>query len=181
MNYQKHYDALIDRARNREQTGYTEKHHVVPRCLNGTDDDANLVRLTASEHFVAHQLLVKIYPDNHKLVYALNAMLRCGPGQHRTNKRYSWIKRTLAHTYSQRVPWNKGIKTAPRSAETKEKISKSNIKAGRRPPSQAGKIMSEEQKNNIRLSRTPEKEKVRVEKYRATCALRKQLKEAYNG
>lgn len=76
MNYQRIHDAIIDRARNRTLTGYVEKHHVIPRCLGGTDKSANLVELTAREHFVVHKLLVEIYPDEHKLVYAYWMMSR---------------------------------------------------------------------------------------------------------
>lgn len=54
---------------------YTEKHHIVPRCMNGTNSDENLVVLTAKEHFVAHHLLCKIYPKHPKLWFAFNAMI----------------------------------------------------------------------------------------------------------
>ena len=62
MNYKKIYNALIERAQNRIIDGYAEKHHIIPRCMNGTDDKENIVELTPEEHFVAHQLLVKILP-----------------------------------------------------------------------------------------------------------------------
>ena len=70
MNYQRIHDAIIDRARTRMLQGYYEWHHVIPRCLGGTDDKSNLVELTAREHFIVHKLLCKIYPNEHKLVYA---------------------------------------------------------------------------------------------------------------
>jgi hypothetical protein len=74
MDYKKHYDLLIERAITRLLEGYGEKHHIVPRCMGGTDDATNLVVLTAEEHYVAHQLLIKIYPDNHKLIFAAHRM-----------------------------------------------------------------------------------------------------------
>ena len=62
MNYQRHYDALIQKALNRSKPeGYTEKHHIVPRSMGGSDDPANLVVLTAREHCMAHVLLAKIH------------------------------------------------------------------------------------------------------------------------
>jgi len=76
MNYQRIHDAIIDRARNRTLQGYRERHHVIPRCLSGTDKSANLVELTAREHFVVHKLLVEIYPNEPKLVYAYWMMSR---------------------------------------------------------------------------------------------------------
>lgn len=41
--------------------GYSEVHHIIPRSEGGLDDDDNLVRLTAREHYIAHKLL---YLDN---------------------------------------------------------------------------------------------------------------------
>jgi hypothetical protein len=76
MNYIKHYNALIERAKNRNLSIYTEKHHIVPKCLNGTDDKSNLVNLTPEEHYVAHQLLIKIYPNHPGLIWA--ALTMCG-------------------------------------------------------------------------------------------------------
>lgn len=60
MNYKKHYDILIERARLRvKPDGYSERHHIVPRCLGGSNESSNLVYLTAREHYVAHLLLAK--------------------------------------------------------------------------------------------------------------------------
>jgi hypothetical protein len=56
------YDRLIRRAVERGvPVGYAEKHHIVPRSLGGGDDPANLVLLTAREHFLAHWMLFKIH------------------------------------------------------------------------------------------------------------------------
>ena len=74
MNYTKIYNSLIEKAQNRELSGYKEVHHITPRCLGGSDDKSNLVALTAREHFIAHKLLTKIYPDNPKLYYAFGCM-----------------------------------------------------------------------------------------------------------
>ena len=67
---------MIERARNRTVEGYTEKHHILPRCMGGNDTKENLARLTAREHFIAHRLLTKIYPENNRLQYALYAMCK---------------------------------------------------------------------------------------------------------
>jgi len=94
MNYSLLYNRLISRAKNRSLTSYTEKHHIIPRCLGGTDDKDNLVELTPEEHYLAHQLLIKIHPNNPKLVYAAWRMTH-GNKQYmaRNNKMYGWIKR----------------------------------------------------------------------------------------
>jgi hypothetical protein len=69
---------------------YTENHHIRPRCLNGSEDDYNKVRLFAREHFIAHFLLVKIYPNNDKLFFAFHMM--CNFNGNINNKSYEWAK-----------------------------------------------------------------------------------------
>lgn len=89
MDYVKHYEALIEKAQSRaEMSGYTEKHHIVPRCIGGSDDKENLIDLTAEEHYVAHLLLAKIHGG--KLWFAANMMAN------RNNKSYAWIKKKFA-------------------------------------------------------------------------------------
>jgi hypothetical protein len=75
MNYTKIYNSLVERAKNRKLTTYKEKHHIIPKCMGGSNKKENLVELTAREHYIAHLLLVKIYPNNSKLKYAMWAMI----------------------------------------------------------------------------------------------------------
>lgn len=96
MNYLYHYNALVSRAQNRQLDIYTESHHIVPRCMGGLDDPANLVNLTPEEHYVAHQLLVKIYSTNHKLVNAAVMMSLNAKGKRPNNKLYGWLRRRLS-------------------------------------------------------------------------------------
>lgn len=129
MNYAKIYNNLIGRAKNRVLSGYVERHHIIPRCMGGGDDISNLVALTAEEHFIAHQLLVKMYPSNYKLVYACNFM-RAGSKNmpdRINNKMYGWIKKKLSAIRKQ----NSGVK-APNygkthSIEAREKMRQARI------------------------------------------------------
>lgn len=77
MNYTKLYNNIIKNAisnnRKKSKEIYYEKHHIFPECLGGTNDNSNLVFLTAKEHFVCHHLLTKIY-NNDKLHFAFWAM-----------------------------------------------------------------------------------------------------------
>lgn len=116
MNYKKHYDMLIARSPtlkfNGEKKGaplwnkrdniYREGHRIVPGCMGGVYTCDNVVYLTAAEHFVAHQLLVKIYPKNMKLVNALRAMITVANGQVRNNKLYGWIRELVTIAQSQK-------------------------------------------------------------------------------
>ncbi len=93
MNYKAHYDKLIERGQYTMIHGYRERHHIIPKCLGGTDDEDNLVYLTAEEHYVAHQLLVKMHPNNRKLIYAAK-MMTIGNKTHgrKGNKLYGWLR-----------------------------------------------------------------------------------------
>lgn len=92
MDYFEIYDRLINRAKNRVLTDYFEKHHVVPKCQGGSDSPHNLVNLTPEEHYVAHQLLAKMHPENHPLLKAAQMMIPNRP----SNKLYGWIRRRYA-------------------------------------------------------------------------------------
>lgn len=73
--------------------GYTESHHIIPKCLGGTDDHENLVRLTPEEHYLAHQLLVKMHPGHLGLAYAAMRMTHNNGRNKRSNKLYGWLRR----------------------------------------------------------------------------------------
>jgi hypothetical protein len=53
---------------------YYEKHHINPKCLGGNDSKENLVLLTAKEHFLAHRILYKIYPNDKNIVLSFWGM-----------------------------------------------------------------------------------------------------------
>lgn len=75
MNYDKIYNMLTENKQHRKKNSgaYYERHHIVPRCMGGTNEKSNLVLLTCREHFLAHWLLVKMYPKNFKLICAWNS------------------------------------------------------------------------------------------------------------
>ena len=95
MNYKKIYDQIIDRGRTRIPEGYVEKHHIIPRCLGGTDNKTNLVALTPEEHFLAHVLLVKIHPESKSLISAVYQMTRGHKGK-RNRRMYGWLRRRFS-------------------------------------------------------------------------------------
>lgn len=73
MTYHEFINGILS-SRSNVKFEHSERHHIVPRCLGGKDDDSNLVYLTYQEHFIAHKLLVVENPDNPKLLYALFRM-----------------------------------------------------------------------------------------------------------
>ena len=75
----KTYDEFINNilnTRGRFACGdeYHERHHIIPKCMDGTNDEENLIDLFPKEHFEAHKLLVDLYPDNEKIIFAYTCM-----------------------------------------------------------------------------------------------------------
>lgn len=76
--YSRWYEALVTKAQNRTIEGYVESHHIIPRSFGGNDSKANLVKLTAREHYIAHALLWKmkfagVYGS--KMAFAFNTFI----------------------------------------------------------------------------------------------------------
>lgn len=122
----------MNRAIDRKVEGYTETHHVTPRCMGGDNSKTNLVELYPEEHYTAHQLLVKIYPKNYSLVYAAIAMSMSNTFVKRiNNKLYGWLRRRFSdsqkgdknHRYGKK-PHNFGIHL---SQEKKDHLSRINM------------------------------------------------------
>lgn len=95
MNYQRIYDSIIYNAKHLEldrkqqkklKLNYFERHHIIPKCMNGDNSKDNLVLLTAKEHYICHRLLCKIYPGNFLLQ---NALLRMCSSKSNGQFRYS--------------------------------------------------------------------------------------------
>lgn len=60
--------------------GVTECHHIIPRCLGGTDEEDNLIHLYPKDHFEAHRLLWLENPENVSLQYAFWMMINTREG-----------------------------------------------------------------------------------------------------
>lgn len=137
MNYEKHYNLLIERARNRNLgTTYTEKHHVVPKCMGGNNSKSNLARLTPEEHYVAHQLLCKMFPHHSGLAHAAQLMTSHQTDNRSKNKLYGWLRKRMSLDSSkQRKAWfenndhPKGFLGKKHSDETRAQIARSTKEA----------------------------------------------------
>jgi len=101
--YTRWYNNITEQAKSRTLDCYTEKHHVIPRSLGGTDDASNLVNLTAREHFICHWLLTKMHAGDArgKMINALYLM----QGKNKYQDRYinSKVYATLREEYAQYI------------------------------------------------------------------------------
>ena len=129
--YKKWYDSIVVRAKTRKLECYIERHHILPRCLGGTDDVDNIAELTAREHFICHRLLSKFVIGTFykkKMLNAIGKFVQCNSNQHRnlTSKQYEIARAAIAEANSNREytdgmrdkmrkaaigrdPWNKGL------------------------------------------------------------------------
>jgi len=78
MDHQRIYNQIIDRAvaRTLPAEVYVERHHIVPRCVGGSNDASNIVSLTGREHFLCHWLLCRANPKNKRLAIAFDWMTK---------------------------------------------------------------------------------------------------------
>lgn len=118
MDYSKIYIELMERSFGRNIDGYVERHHIVPKCMGGDNHPRNIAILTPEEHFLAHQLLVKIYPKHYKLAFALHNM--CIGNNRRDQKRnnnklYGWHKKRVSQAQSKKDTTYLKIKTGEKN------------------------------------------------------------------
>ena len=118
MNVENVYNRIIERAlkddRKKGCGVYYEKHHILPRCIGGTNDKSNLVLLTAKEHYICHRLLTLMHPTNKKIAFAFWNMCRFNTDWHDrysvSANGYAYAREHLSKTYKGKTAWNKGIK-----------------------------------------------------------------------
>ena len=132
--YTRWYYNIIQRAQAREISGYTERHHIIPKSLGGSNDKVNLVDLTAREHFVCHWLLTKMVSGHfrYKMWNAFSAMLywhnHLQQRETVTPRKYEIIKDQISKAKSAKFAGeNNPMYGKTHSAESRAKISKTHL------------------------------------------------------
>lgn len=160
MQHQKVYNEIIEKAKveNRikesyykrktnKNLPYYEEHHIIPRCMNGTDDKENLVLLTAKEHFVCHKLLTYIYPHNSKIACAFHFMVYC-----RNDKAKEYKMSSRNYAYAREL-----ISISRRSVSDEAKNNMRHPRGKQKNPrikgSMSGKHHSEDTKNLMSIAK----------------------------
>ena len=138
MTYDKFIQNILNtRGRFACLDGYHERHHIIPKCMNGSNSKDNLIDLYAREHFIAHKLLAEENPQNYQLKYAYWNMCQCtgrdgqnkyiptpeeyeearifcheamsGENHPMYGKHYSEeVKKRMSESHKGQVPYNKG-------------------------------------------------------------------------
>lgn len=68
------YQEFIEECKQKTYNELTECHHIIPRCMGGTEAEENQVKLSLGDHWEAHRLLAEENPDDKKLVYIFTRM-----------------------------------------------------------------------------------------------------------
>lgn len=89
MNYLRIYNQIIEKRKIEKPVGYKERHHIIPRCLNGSNEESNLIDLTAREHYICHLLLVKAYKNTNNYYKLLNAFLMMNCKNNKQSRYYN--------------------------------------------------------------------------------------------
>lgn len=159
------YMAIINRAKCRiDVIGYSEKHHIVPQSLGGSNKKENLVNLSAREHFICHWLLTKCVSVNvEKTKYALwlmmNAKNKHQGQRYKLNSHiYQKLKEQLARTFSKQQAGRSLLEETKRkiSETRKRKIAEGSLKVNENKEkykalaeNKKGKRLSQETKQKI--------------------------------
>lgn len=167
MNYLKIYNYICERGNTERNLQYIERHHIIPKCLGGDDSEYNLCALTAKEHYLAHYLLTKIYPDNIKLLYAFGMMKTVNKFQNRNwnSNQYSKMKNAYSNAMKVNNPmFNEEVKL--KSLKTRRERYESGELLPRKLSEKEKKDISERMKGDNNPTRKyPEKHNFKNNKY----------------
>lgn len=173
MNYIKTYNKLIIKAklesRKKSNGVYYEAHHIQPKSFGGKGDGRNtvhpnIVLLTPKEHYIAHLLLVAIYPNSPAMHKALWNMcnvkkdLRFKPSAKTYCKiRTEYIKNTKGsnnHFFGKTHSDKSKLKIGQASLNRKTFLGKKHTEETKQKIAECrkGKLLSKETKSKISLS-----------------------------
>lgn len=102
--YTRWYYAIVKQRGYKDWRRKGEVHHIIPKCLGGSDDRSNLVKLNGHDHAWCHWLLTKMTEGEakSKMVYAFNMMGVYGEHMDRPK---SWA---IVRAYEKnRLEWSK--------------------------------------------------------------------------
>ena len=112
------YNSFIENRKTNQPLKNYEIHHIIPRCMGGSDDEYNLIKLSYRDHYLAHYYLAKEYPEVKGLRFAYVLMSNrkgghfCVPPTEEELVEYEECKKVISET----------LKNRKVSKKTREKI-----------------------------------------------------------
>ena len=153
LHYLERYNKFINHYRINPRGGFCELHHVIPKCMGGTDSAENLLLVPSRIHFILHYLLYKSYPDNRKLAHAFAMMGVSNKHQERkvSSRIYESSKfaRSSALRGVSRPEWVKEKLRKPKKNKENYKYSKSKTHSENISKSLSGKSKTEQHIKNM--------------------------------
>ena len=122
--YTRWYYSIIDRSKIRTNEGYTESHHIIPKCIGGIET----VDLTAREHFICHLLLPKMVKTKRHYYQMIAALHWFEPLLNNRQYEIYKIEHAFMVSYFQKgkpkppntiIGWPKGKSRGPMNEERK--------------------------------------------------------------
>lgn len=101
MNYLRIYNNIIEKRKIEKPIGYKERHHIIPYCICKSNEESNLIDLTAREHYICHLLLVKIHKNDKYYYKLLNAFIymHCSSNNQKryyNSRLYEYLKKDVS-------------------------------------------------------------------------------------
>ena len=169
--YTKWYYLIVNSALTRNNAGYSERHHIIPKSLGGSNEQSNIVTLSAREHFVCHRLLTKMVSGINKRKMSYAVWLLCNAKNSTQQKRHipnSFVYQQCREEYVKSMSQSlRGVKKTKihwlnkkHTDETKAK--QSEVKRGANNP-MFGRTQSEETVNKIKQAQ------INIPKPKFTC------------
>lgn len=113
------YYKIINKAREStvDSTDNIQHHHIIPKCMGGSNERSNLVALTYKQHRVVHRLLIKMTEGSNrvKLSYAFSLFGRSA-GNYKTGKDNNFASPEIIEIVRKRMINNNPMKD-PRQRE----------------------------------------------------------------
>ncbi len=121
--YTKTYFKIIEAAKSniKEANDGKQTHHIIPRCMGGTDEPDNLIVLTYKQHRVCHRLLIEMTTgeDRKNLSYAYSWFGKSA-GNYRTGKDNNFARPEIIEMVRKRMKENNPMKDPNQRARMKQ-------------------------------------------------------------
>lgn len=125
--YKEYIQRILNiRGNKKDYQNYQERHHIIPKCLGGSDDFDNLIYLYAQEHYYAHKLLAIENKSNINLQYAWWNMCQCTQNGQRVYHVSADDYALARENFSNNMKNNQYAKGLKMSEDTRKKMSDSH-------------------------------------------------------